>query len=145
MAILRTFTQLNTVGAALTSANTPPITIGEDYSFKFVSRVFAAADIGNAAGQTQNANGAIVATFSGAIIKGIVNLDVYRPNGVWNMLIENIYPTGALGNFMSLSWQIVNNTSANTSTLLIRDGAAGAPGQLAANDFIQALVVLGNQ
>lgn len=136
MAILRYATQSNATGAALTSAL---ITKGEDYTFKSIKRILAAADVGNAAGQTQHANGCLVVQFSGAIIKDVVHFSVFRPGGGWNRIADNIYAAAA-ANVFNTGWAI----SADGASLLLRDQGTGAPGLLVAGDFIQALVVLGN-
>lgn len=161
MAILRYAPVTNTINpaGAMTIANTLPITSGEDYVLKVIRRNLTAGDIGNNAGQTQDnaqpANtptaGCLIAQFSGAIIKDVLTFEIYRPGsggaGVppnpgtgWNRVLDNFY-IAAAANVTSIAWRI----SADGSALYLKDAATNATNQLAAGDFVLALLVLGNQ
>ena len=133
MAIIRCATQTNATGAALTSA---VVVDGRDYTLKSIKRVLAAADVGNGAGQTQNAAGLLVAQFVGATVKDVVNFSIYRPSGgdpVWTQLLDGFYAGDAL---LSVSWTVKGNG------LYLRETTNAI---LATGDIIQFLVVVGNQ
>lgn len=68
----------NTTGAVLTSALTD-VAGGQQYNLNVIKRVFAAADIGNAAGQTQNAAGCLVGQVEGCRILSVVSMMLVRP------------------------------------------------------------------
>lgn len=52
-------------GAAVLDTSTSLVSSGQDLQMRLMKRTFTAADIGGAAGQTQHAAGALVATVSG--------------------------------------------------------------------------------
>lgn len=134
MAIIRCATQTNTTSKALTSA---VVVDGRDYTLKSIKRVLAAADIGDGAGQIQNASGCLIAQFVGANVKDVVNFSVYRPEEadevIWTQLLDGYYTDSKL---LSVSWAVKDNG------LYLREFFNKL---LKAGDIIQFLVVVGNQ
>lgn len=128
----------NTTGAAVVAGGAT-IDYGDDNGFETVARKLTAADIGNGAGQIQNATGMICAEFRGATIKS-VTLEIQRDAaGDGTGFFYNFYYlTNAPA---SVGYKIV--TAKGISTLFIRDGGAGN-GLLTANDSIIAFIQLGN-
>jgi hypothetical protein len=126
----------NGTGAAVVAGGAL-INQGQDYAAECVNRVLAAADIGNAAGQTQHAQGMIFAEFQGALIKKIISVSIMRTAGGFAKFFTGSDAVAALPGF-----SITN--AAGVSTLRLNDTATGAGGQLAAADEVIVILELGN-
>lgn len=132
----------NTTGAVLTPA-TGLITYGKEGGSKFFKRTFAAADIGNAAGQTIDATnpalGCLLVTIAGATIKEIGAFQLFRPTVVRGSTF-NISPFSTTA---PLVYAYGFRISADGQSVYVLDnGAAGV--QIIAADFIQFELIFGN-
>jgi hypothetical protein len=138
MAILRYAKQGNATGAALVSAL---IVHGQDYTLKSIKRTLTAADVGANAGQTQHANGCLIAQFQGAKIKDVIHFSVFHLDGAeWNIIFDGKHNPADASHRSSIGWKL----SADSSSLYVRDRSNNAATLLTAADYIQALIVLGN-
>lgn len=133
----------NTTGAVLTPA-TGLITYGKEGGSKFFKRTFAAADIGNAQGQTIDATnpalGCLLVTIAGATIKEIGAFQLLRPIAVrgntFNFpLFSTVVPT-----FFAYGFRI----SPDGQSVYVLDNGSAAGVQIIANDFIQFELIFGN-
>lgn len=154
--VLRYGTVNNTTGAAITTPSVVNLTTGQDYALTAVKRPLAAADVGANAGQTRHASGLFVVNFTGKLIKDVVSFNVYRPlttaaaiGGkplnipLTGYVMSNANPPVAPTNLnQSVGWTWC--ISANGLSLILRDSASNADGQLIAGDVITALLVTGN-
>ena len=146
----------NTTGAAITTPSVVNLSTGQDYALMAVKRSLVAADIGANAGQTRNANGLFVVNFTGKFIKDVVSFNVYRPLTTAALIggkplnlpltgyaMSNANPPAAPTNLnQSTGWTWC--ISADGLSLILRDSALNADGQLIAGDVITALLVTGN-
>lgn len=146
----------NTTGAAIITASVTNLSAGNDYALMAVKRTLAAADVGANAGQTRNAGGLFVVNFTGKFIKDVMAFNVYRPlptaaqigGKVLNIpltgyVMSNANPPVAPTNLnQSIGWTWC--ISADGLSLILRDSASNADGQLIAGDIINALLVTGN-
>jgi hypothetical protein len=124
----------NTTGAALTAAGIVG-NDGDDKQYKVIARRLTAADIGNAAGQTQNATGALVYALpegskaaSVLLVKGVT----YR-NG---RMIDNLV-NAAAANIPNFAYRQVG------LNIVVLD-TAGTGMQLAADDLVVVELVIGS-
>jgi hypothetical protein len=137
MAIVRYATKGNATGAVLTSAL---IKDGKDYTLKCIVRKLAAADVGNGAGQTQEANGCLVAQIQGAVFKDIIHCSIIRNALIagWNAIGDGYH--SQIGDAQTLGWKI----SADGKSLYVKDSTANADAQVVADDTIYILALVGN-
>jgi hypothetical protein len=119
--VIRYSTVTNTTGAVLTTAL---VADGKEYALKAVTRTFAAADIGNAVGQTQNATGALAAQFQGSVIKDVLEFQLFRANS----------PIGSAQNIDYI-------LSPDLKSIYAHDGGAI---DIQAGDSLRMLLVTGN-
>ena len=146
----------NTTGAAITNASVINLSTGKDYALMAVKRTLVAADVGANAGQTRNANGLFVVNITGKFIKDVMAFNIYRPlptaaaiGGVvlniplTGYVMSNANPPAAPTNLnQSIGWTWC--ISADGLSLILRDSALNADGQLIVGDVINALFVTGN-
>ena len=146
----------NTTGAAITNPALVNLSSGQDYALMAVRRPLVAADIGTNSGQTRNANGLFMVNFTGKLIKDVISVTAYRPlttasqigGKVMNLplagyAMRNANPPVAPTNLN----QVIGITyciSADGLSLILRDSASNADGQLIEGDVIMALLVTGN-
>lgn len=146
MTTVARFSQINGAAALLTTASADN---GDEFAVQHVKRVFTAADIGGNAGQTRDAAsnptlGCLVAQFSGSRIRDIINLNLYRPVAGANVTNFNTIIFGTGANTTAIGWNVIYNAQTGISSIYILDTAAGAPGRIAAADWIEFDVLLGD-
>jgi hypothetical protein len=146
MATFRSVTIGNDTGAALASA---VINQGKDYGVYAVTRVFTAADIGAAAGQTRDATdpsqGCLICQVEGANIQFAISSPTNRIVDVVNSdYTTNLFATDA--HYYQTGWRIVNSTvnGVKLSSLYLIDQGDEVSTQIVADDIHYALVVVGN-
>jgi hypothetical protein len=132
----------NTTGAVLTTA-TGLVIDGKDGGVKAFKRSFAAIDIGVEAGKTRDATdptkGCLVCQVSGATIKGVLVMDLYRPTDATNQSFnQKLYASA--GHFFRFGWR----TSTDGRGLYIYDIGDDAATRIAANDFLMVAIITGN-
>lgn len=153
---IRYGTLTNTTNAAITTASVVNLSTGQDYALMGVKRPLASADIGTNTGQTRSGNGLFVVNFTGKFIKEVIAFNVYRPLATaasiggkavnipltgFAMSDANV-PTVPTNLNMVIGWTWC--ISADNTSLILRDSATTAPGQLIAGDVVTALLVTGN-
>jgi len=126
----------NTTGAALTAAGVPAGD-GDDKLYRVIERVFAAADIGNGAGQTQNAGGCIVDVLPAGTNALILEGAAYKVNAGAARRLDNL-TLAAGAQIASLSYSI----DANNAVRVV-DAGNNATVQLAANDYVVIKLTIG--
>lgn len=111
---------------------------GQDFSLETVARTMVAAtDIGAGAGQTLHLEGMIFAEFTGAVVKDIVSIEIFR--------IANGFSYEFLGTdilTVNLGFKIVN--AGGVSTLRLKDAASAAGARLIDADKVVVTVLLGS-
>jgi hypothetical protein len=139
----------NTTGAPLTEALQ---TFGQNYEVRKMRRIFRAADIGTASGQTRDATnptkGCLVAQFKGALIKE-VDFDFYRATVATVTSFNTKLPHFSIdedGVLIALTgWNAVYDAHTKISSLYIFDSAADAPTQvITADSWMVFKISLGN-
>lgn len=141
------FTEItNGTGAVLTAAVADN---GDEYACQHVRRVFVAADIGAAAGQTRDAAsnptlGCLVAQFTGSRVRAIVDLTLYRGITGTHVTVFNTVVIGTGANTAAIGLHSTYNAQTGVTSIYLLDTAAAAPGQIAANDYIEFDVLLGD-
>jgi hypothetical protein len=137
--VVRYATVTNTTGAALTSAL---LVDGKEYALRSVKRTFVAADIGAGAGQTQHANGCLIAQFSGCFIKDVVHFSMFRDLSADGFLdiLDGFHNVANVAHLFQVGWKI----GTDGQSLYLRDAGNNAATQLVAADILQVLVLTGN-
>jgi hypothetical protein len=126
----------NTTGVAVLPGGAL-INFGKDIATETINVTLAAADVGAGAGQTQNANGMILAEFKGAQIKQVISTVVLRTAA--GFAYEFLGTDAVSANY---GFSITNVDT--ISTLRLKDLPTGAAGRLAAGDEIIVTLSIGN-
>jgi hypothetical protein len=115
---------------------------GKDFTLKVIRRDFVAADIGVNAGQTQHADGCLVAQIQGAHIDSVVHFSIFRTDGTqWHNIMDGkISPDRTPANIQKIGWKISNDKL----SLYARDGGNNVAVQLVANDYIYVFMLVSN-
>lgn len=91
MAIIRQAVITNTTGGVLTQGI---LEDGRDTKLLAIKRALAAADIGEAEGQTQHAGGCLIGTIEGGHMLDILWGEVLRTNDSWQHKIPDLLKEG---------------------------------------------------
>lgn len=135
--MIKCFIIQNTTGAVLTTTG-DQYKKGNPASLEQFARVFAAADVGANAGQTQNANGCLLISIdSGYIV--VATHAFYKKNGVWRKEATNLQTANNPYSTTALS------RSDDYKKLYIRDFAAHADGRIAADDHVIVTMKIGTK
>lgn len=125
----------NATGAVVV-AGAAKIGYGQDFSMETVERTLAVIDVGNNAGKTQHAQGMIFAEFSGAVIKNVVSVEVFRTaNGFDYEWLGTDAAT------LKIGYSITN--AGGVSTLRLQDSSTAAA-FVASGDRVVVTVLLGS-
>lgn len=121
--------------AAVMTAETAPPGDGSDRSYRVIERILAAIDVGAEAGKTQNASGCIVAVLPAGtnilVLEGRSYKQTVNGPPPQFRLADNM-SDAAIDHIANITYWF--NTADNT--IRVRDYAADAAVQLAANDII---------
>ncbi|MGN6560763.1 MAG: hypothetical protein ACTHJ2_09590 [Candidatus Nitrosocosmicus sp.] len=134
-AVIRHSDFTNGTGAVVVAGGAP-VEIEANNSIHSRSVTLTNSDVGNAAGQTQHANGMIIAELEGSDFKRVICLEVFRLSN--NFYYKFDYRIDATANYGT---RIINANG--KSTLMFRDGAAGN-GLLLAGDIVTVTFEAGN-
>jgi|SRR5690349_11660121 hypothetical protein len=137
-AVVRHSTFTNTTGAAVVAGGAS-LEMEKNYSAHTREITLAAADVGNAAGQTQNAAGMLVAEVEGADIKRVVSVQVFR---LANNFLMQVIPAVAADPNLTYGTRIIDVNG--VSTLRLLDSTAAGAGRLAAGDIVVINFLVGN-
>ena len=126
----------NNTGAALTAVGVNSGD-GDDKLYRVIKRVFAAADIGANAGQTQEAHGCIVDILPPGTNVLALEGSAYKVNAGAVRRLDNL-TLNAGAQIASLSYSVDVN-----SAVRVVDAGNNAAVQLAANDYIVIKLTIG--
>lgn len=137
MSIVKFSIITNGTGAALTTTANQYLS-GDISSIEIYARIFAAADVGAGAGQTQHAGGCLLVSINAGFIVEASHA-FYKKNGVWRKEATNLQSANNPYSTTALS------RSADYKSLLIRDFAAHADGRIAADDHVIVQLKIGSK
>jgi hypothetical protein len=159
MSVIRQNTIINGT-AALIPSGSPLIlcNVGQDFSFEAIDRTIITAEIGTAAGQTQDTasnptTGFLFAQFQGAEIRRVVGVSLVKSSAATHTTIFQRFSwaIGAGTSSSNLGFAIVNPSDPSTtagwnknySSLFLLDTGTGAS-LIVNGDIVRVLVELGS-
>lgn len=133
------YSSITPTALLIPNSNEATVTSGQDYSFKVIRHNFIADEIGANAGQTRHASGCLVFSIKGALIKEIVNFDIYETTD--GGLKYDKYGQTPVANQMINHLCII---SADHKSLYFVDNGGDANWQVAAGECGIFTILVGN-